>query len=94
MARHHAAKTPGLDLPGPDAGHVGSIFWPVRHYDFVNYDDSDYVTANKHVLAGLKWDTLSWALSTGHASNWHPLTWLSHVLDCQLFGPGRGLRTW
>ena len=67
-----------------------AVYWPVRHYDFVNYDDSDYVTANKHVLAGLKWDTLSWALSTGHASNWHPLTWLSHALDCQLFGPGAG----
>ncbi len=54
--------------------------------DFVNYDDSDYVTANSHVQTGLKWENIKWAFTTGHASNWHPLTWLSHMFDCQLFG--------
>ena len=42
------------------------------------------------MLSGLKWDDIIWAFTTGHAGNWHPLTWLSHMLDCQLFGPGPG----
>ncbi len=66
------------------------VFLPVRHHDFVNYDDSDYVTANAHVQSGLKWENVAWAFQTGHASNWHPLTWLSHMLDCQLFGQRAG----
>jgi tetratricopeptide (TPR) repeat protein len=54
---------------------------------FVNYDDGDYVEGNAHVQAGLSWEGIKWAFTTGHASNWHPLTWLSHMLDCQIFGP-------
>ena len=72
------------------AGLTLAVYWPVRNHDFVNYDDADYVTANAHVLAGLNWDTVRWALTSGAASNWHPLTWLSHALDCQLFGPHPG----
>lgn len=53
---------------------------------FVNYDDPDYVTSNRHVVTGLSWANVVWAFTTGHASNWHPLTWISHMLDCQLFG--------
>jgi tetratricopeptide (TPR) repeat protein len=53
---------------------------------FVNYDDPDYVTANRHVQTGLTSANVAWAFTTGHASNWHPLTWLSHMLDCQWFG--------
>jgi len=67
-----------------------AVYLPVCRYDFVNYDDSDYVTANSHVLGGLDWKGVSWAFTTGHASNWHPLTWLSHMLDCQLFGQRPG----
>jgi len=52
----------------------------------VDYDDGDYVTGNVHVQSGLGWESSAWAFKTGHASNWHPLTWLSHELDCQLFG--------
>ena len=63
-----------------------AVFLPVAWQGFVNYDDSDYVTENAHVQSGLKWDNVVWAFKTGHASNWHPLTWLSHMLDCQLFG--------
>jgi protein O-mannosyl-transferase len=63
-----------------------AVFWPVVHHEFVNYDDPDYVTANAHVLRGLSWDNVVWALSASHAGNWHPLTWLSHMLDVQLFG--------
>ncbi|MCX6954304.1 MAG: tetratricopeptide repeat protein [Verrucomicrobia bacterium] len=55
-------------------------------HDFVNYDDPDYVTANAHVRGGLSWENLKWAMTSGEASNWHPLTWLSHELDATLFG--------
>jgi tetratricopeptide (TPR) repeat protein len=64
-----------------------AAYWPTAQNDFVNYDDSDYVTANSHVQTGLNWQNTCWAFTTGHASNWHPLTWLSHGLDCQIFGP-------
>jgi tetratricopeptide (TPR) repeat protein len=53
---------------------------------FVDYDDGDYVSANPHVAAGLTPSSVVWAFTTGFASNWHPLTWLSHMLDYQAFG--------
>ena len=62
------------------------VYYPVQNYDFVNYDDTVYVYKNRHVQNGLTWDSLSWALKTKHASNWHPVTWVSHMLDCQFFG--------
>src|SRR5204863_174243 len=49
-------------------------------------DDPDYVTNNPHALSGLRWQDVEWAFRTGYASNWHPLTWISHQLDAQLFG--------
>lgn len=55
-------------------------------HDFVNYDDPDYVTTNAHVKAGLTASGIGWALRSGEASNWHPLTWMSHQLDATLFG--------
>ena len=61
------------------------IFLPVARNDFVNYDDTEYVSANPHVQ-GLRWSNVVWAFTTGHSSNWHPLTWLSHMVDWQLFG--------
>lgn len=64
------------------------VYLPVRHHGFVAYDDADYVTDNAHVQAGLTWTGVKWAFTTGHASNWHPLTWISHMLDAQLFGKG------
>lgn len=54
-------------------------------YDFLNYDDPLYVTGNAQVQAGLTWDSIGWAF-TGKSDYWHPLTWLSHMLDWQLFG--------
>ncbi len=54
--------------------------------DFVNYDDPDYVTNNWHVLQGLSWHNVVWALAATVQANWHPLTWLSHMADVQLFG--------
>ena len=62
------------------------IFLPAIHHEFVNYDDPDYVTSNRHVLEGPTLENLEWAFTSGHASNWHPLTWISHMFDAQLFG--------
>ena len=67
-----------------------AVFLPVARHGYVNYDDSDYVTANAHVQSGLKWENVVWAFKSGHASNWHPLTWISHMLDVQLFGEKPG----
>src|SRR5438128_1391831 len=63
-----------------------AVYAQVAGHGFVSYDDPDYVSGNPYVRAGLTRAGLSWALTTGHAGNWHPLTWLSHMLDCQLFG--------
>ena len=62
------------------------VYLPVRHHSFLLFDDADYVTDNHHVQAGLTWAGVNWAFTTGHTGNWHPLTWLSHMLDVQLFG--------
>src|SRR5882672_5233806 len=61
------------------------IYNSVNQNGFVNYDDDVYVTANRHIQAGLRWSTLRWAFTTFDAANWHPLTWISHALDYQIF---------
>ncbi|HVM50145.1 MAG TPA: tetratricopeptide repeat protein [Candidatus Acidoferrum sp.] len=61
-------------------------YWPMWQNGFVSYDDRSYVTENPHVLGGLSLNSIKWALTTGHAGNWHPLTWLSHILDAQIYG--------
>lgn len=66
------------------------VFWPARHFDFINFDDPDYITANPQVRDGLTWEGVRWAFVTNHASNWHPLTWLSHMFDGQMFGLSPG----
>jgi protein O-mannosyl-transferase len=63
-----------------------AVFWPVRGNGFVSYDDTDYVYRNPWVLRGLTGAGLRWALTTGYAANWHPLTWISHMSDVSLFG--------
>ena len=65
---------------------VLAVFAQVRSHEFINYDDYDYVTGNNAVLTGLSWQNVQWAFTTNQASNWHPLTWLSLMLDRQLFG--------
>ena len=67
-----------------------AAFWRVLGDDFILCDDPLYVTANVHVLGGLTWDDLVWAFTGSAAGNWHPLTWLSHILDVQLFGLAPG----
>ena len=66
------------------------VYWPITTHDFVDYDDGDYVFGNAQVQSGLSWVGVKWAFTTGHASNWHPLTWLSHQADVSLFGPKAG----
>jgi len=62
-----------------------ALYHPVKRYPFITFDDRDYVVRNFQIQSGLDWDTVQWAFTTFHSSNWHPLTWLSHALDCQLF---------
>ena len=62
------------------------VYGSLGHHPFVDYDDQVYVTDNEHVKAGLTWETITWALTSTDQSNWHPLTWISHAMDCELFG--------
>ena len=61
------------------------LYQPVKRYPFVSFDDRDYVVRNFQIQSGVDWDTVQWAFTTFYSSNWHPLTWLSHALDYQLF---------
>src|SRR5262245_46466554 len=66
------------------------LYWRTSEFAFLNYDDDVYVTQNPGVRGGLTWAGVRWAFTTGHAANWHPVTWLSHQLDVQLFGLDAG----
>ena len=61
-------------------------FLPTLENGFIGYDDPEYVTGNAHVQQGLTLQNVRWAFCTSAASNWHPVTWLSHMVDCDLFG--------
>jgi tetratricopeptide (TPR) repeat protein len=65
---------------------VTAVFWRAGQYEFTNCDDPEYVTANPIVQSGITSEGVRWAFTNGSAGMWHPLTWLSHMLDCQLFG--------
>lgn len=65
---------------------TAAIYAPVVRHEFIDYDDDVYVFNNPHVSAGLRWQTIRWAFTTDAAGNWHPLTWISHAADCQLYG--------
>ncbi len=62
------------------------VFLPATRNEFINYDDDFYVTDNVHVQRGLTWESVRWAARSSETGNWHPLTWLSHMLDSELFG--------
>ena len=62
-----------------------AVYLPVDHHPFVNYDDQVYVVNNPHLASGLSFDTIAWSFSTFYQYNWHPLTWLSHALDVQMY---------
>jgi protein O-mannosyl-transferase len=65
-----------------------AVYCPVKDYGFVNYDDDDYFFKNPHILGGFTRANIQWAFTSSEAMNWHPLTWLSLMLDAQLFGAG------
>lgn len=69
---------------------VAAIYLPVFTFDFVNYDDPAYVYGNPHITCGLSWPSVLWAFTTSYAANYHPLTWISHMADCEVFGLNAG----
>jgi tetratricopeptide (TPR) repeat protein len=62
------------------------VYWQTTHFELTNVDDPDYVINNTHVRGGLTWENFRWAFRLGNAANWHPLTWLTHMFDCQFWG--------
>lgn len=66
------------------------VYYPAHHFSFISLDDPTYVRDNVAVRRGLSWASVVWAFTVFHAANWHPITWLSHMLDCQLFGLNAG----
>ena len=63
-----------------------AVYWDVQNHEFINLDDNLYVTENRELTGGVSWDGLLWAFSSRDRTYWHPLTWLSHMMDCQLYG--------
>ncbi|HEX3624653.1 MAG TPA: hypothetical protein VH280_04415 [Verrucomicrobiae bacterium] len=63
-----------------------AVYWTVTSHDFINYDDPSYLTSNIDVQTGLTWHNFEWAFCHPVVGNWHPVTMLSHMLDCQIFG--------
>jgi tetratricopeptide (TPR) repeat protein len=66
------------------------VYARTTRFDFVNFDDADYLTGNRHVQEGLTRASLAWAFTSTRSANWHPLTWLSHMLDWRLYGARAG----
>ena len=64
---------------------VAITYWPVHNFGFVRFDDPMYVTENPHIVNGVTLSAVRWAFTSGYAANWHPVTWLSHMADVQLF---------
>jgi protein O-mannosyl-transferase len=69
---------------------VWLIYGQTLHHEFVNYDDEDYVTSNAQVSRGVTLEGIVWAFTRVHSANWHPLTWISHMVDCQIYGLNPG----
>ncbi|MCK4752068.1 MAG: tetratricopeptide repeat protein [Planctomycetes bacterium] len=65
-------------------------FCQVRNNEFISYDDNTYITENPYVSGGISGESIVWAFTASHGSNWHPVTWISHMVDCQLFGLNAG----
>jgi uncharacterized membrane protein YqjE len=73
---------------------IAITFFPVTTYDYIGYDDSIYISDNPYVQTGFNKQSVYWALTSTHTSNWHPLTWLSYMLDNSLFGNHPGVYHW
>jgi len=67
-----------------------ALYWPVTHFPFINFDDPEYISENPVTQAGLTWHGFIWAFNGIHVGNWHPVSWLSHMIDCQIFGMNAG----
>src|ERR1051326_8616696 len=67
-----------------------SVYWQVRGFEFTNYDEFFMILKNPVVRAGLTFQGLIWALTTSWFEYWHPVTWVSHMLDCELFSLDAG----
>ncbi len=65
-------------------------YWPITTHGFVGLDDPKYILENAHIRPGLTWSGVFWAFTSGYASNWHPATWISHMIDCQFYGMNSG----
>ncbi|MCS7033166.1 MAG: tetratricopeptide repeat protein [Phycisphaerae bacterium] len=72
------------------AASVAALYTRTVNFEFVNYDDDQYVFENPHIRSGLTFPAIAWAFTSVYASNWHPLTWISHMLDVELFGLSPG----
>ena len=72
------------------AALTAAVYAPLRHSEFVAFDDPVYVSENPHIAGGITWQGVSWALTSGYAANWHPVTWLSHMIDVEFFGWNAG----
>jgi protein O-mannosyl-transferase len=68
-----------------------AVYWQVKDFDFVSFDDYQYVRDNPHVIQGLSVTNIKWAITSLYAANWHPITWLSHMTDRELFGLRPGM---
>ena len=64
---------------------TAALYWPITRDAFINFDDEVYIVGNPHVTTGLTWTNVVWAFQSGEQANWHPLTWMSHMVDCNLF---------
>ncbi len=89
--------SPPIEMPGSHENRVLipclllvvatlAFYNPIVHNQFIDYDDGSYILENPHVVSGLTWGNVKWAFATIREGNWHPVTWLSHAADCQLFG--------
>ena len=87
------------DVNGRWAGLIGLflilavtvVYLQVGGFEFLNFDDDSYITKNPHVLSGLTAENVNWAFRTSHTGNWHPLTWISHMIDVEFFGMKAGM---
>lgn len=92
LGRMPNAVTPATSFARPGLITVALLvltvaaYYSVGSFDFTTFDDPQYVVENEHLAQGLTWSGVKWAFTTGHASNWHPLSWLSHMVDVQIFG--------
>jgi len=73
---------------------TAGVYYPVRYFDFISFDDYLYIIDNPHIKNGLNWNSIVWAFSTTRGGSWHPLTWISHILDISWYGMDAGKHHW